>query len=153
MLTGENMKQSMVNHPAHYNAGRIEVIEYLEDQFMNRPHEWNAVKYLSRANKKNPDKEIEDLEKAIWYIKRKIELLKAVKEGRSLIRPNDMNERASLINGEIKFPRNNGTMIMTGKWFSTKHVDASALFMPDDEHQQGFDLVGKEGCILFTPKS
>lgn len=77
-----------VNHPKHYNAGKIEVIEYLEDQFMNRPHEWNAVKYLSRADKKG--REIEDLEKAIWYIRRKISLLK----GES-VRPNDMNPKES----------------------------------------------------------
>ncbi len=79
-----------VNHPSHYQ-GKIEVIEFLEDQFMNRPHEWNAVKYLSRAGKKNPDKEIEDLEKAIWYIRRKIELLSAEKFGQIPRKPNDMN--------------------------------------------------------------
>lgn len=64
-----------VNHPPHYNSGKIEVIDYLEDQFMSRPHEWNAVKYLSRSDKKG--REIEDLKKAIWYIERKISLLKA----------------------------------------------------------------------------
>jgi len=72
-----------VNHPAHYNGGKIECIEYLEDQFMNRPHEWNAVKYLTRANAK--DTEIQDLEKAIWYIRRKIALLKG-----NAPRPNEM---------------------------------------------------------------
>lgn len=82
---------SNVNHPKHYNRGRIEVIEFLEDQFMNRPHEWNAVKYLARSGRKDGGKEIEDLEKAIWYIRRKIELLKAEKEGREVLRPNAMN--------------------------------------------------------------
>ena len=84
---------SNVNHPSHYNQGRIEVIEYLEDQFMDRPHEWNAVKYLSRSGRKDPNKEIEDLEKAVWYINRKIELLKARREGREITRPNAMNPR------------------------------------------------------------
>lgn len=79
-----------VNHPSHYNAGKIEVIEFLEDQFMNRPHEWNAVKYICRAGKKDPAKEVEDLEKAIWYLRRKIVLLKGEET-----RPNDMpQERA-----------------------------------------------------------
>lgn len=72
-----------VNHPAHYNAGKIECIEYLEDQFMSRPHEWNAVKYITRANVKG--REIEDLEKAIWYLRRKIALLKG-----NAPRPNQM---------------------------------------------------------------
>lgn len=77
-----NLKD-MVNHPAHYNGGQIEVIEYLEDQFMDRPHEWNAVKYISRANKKGT--EVQDLEKAIWYLKRKIAILKG-----NPPRPNEM---------------------------------------------------------------
>lgn len=82
----------IVNHPKHYNRGRIEVIEFLEDQFMERPHEWNAVKYLCRSDLKGS--EIQDLEKAIWYINRKIEMLKAQKEGRAMKRPNDMNQRS-----------------------------------------------------------
>lgn len=78
----------MVNSPAHYNQGKIEVIEFLEEQFMDRPHEWNAVKYIARA--KHKGKEVEDLEKAIWYLRRKLELLKGTGK-----RPNDMpQERA-----------------------------------------------------------
>jgi hypothetical protein len=83
-----------VNHPSHYNSGRIEVIEFLEDQGLNF-HRANAVKYIARAGKKNPDKEIEDLEKAIWYLKRDVELMKARREDRIVLRPNDMNVRSS----------------------------------------------------------
>lgn len=83
-----------VDHPAHYNSGKIEVIEALEDWKLNF-HRANAVKYVARAGKKNPDKEIEDLEKAIWYLKRDIELLKSAKENRITLRPNDMNVRSS----------------------------------------------------------
>lgn len=36
----------------------------------------NVVKYISRAGKKNPDKEIEDLEKAKFYLEHKISQLK-----------------------------------------------------------------------------
>lgn len=85
---------SNVNHPKHYNRGKIEVIEFLEEQFAGRPHEWNACKYLCRADLKGH--EIEDLEKAIWYIKRKIELLKALSEARSPTRPNAMNPKQSI---------------------------------------------------------
>lgn len=84
-----------VNHPKHYNHGKIEVIEFLEDQFMDRPHEWNAVKYLARAGKKNPAKETEDLKKAIWYIERKIELLNGEQLGSKVRRPNEMNRNVS----------------------------------------------------------
>lgn len=77
-----------VNHPVHYNIGKIEVIEFLEDQKLE-PHEWNAVKYVCRARHKG--KEIQDLEKAVWYLKRKIEILSAEKDIRPTLRPNEMN--------------------------------------------------------------
>lgn len=78
-----------VSHPLHYNSGRIEVIEALEDWKLE-PHEWNTVKYVARAGRKNPETRVEDLEKAVWYLNRKIELLKAAKENREPKRPNDM---------------------------------------------------------------
>ena len=60
-----------VNHPAHYTTGKIEVIDFLEDQ--NLPfHLANALKYICRAGKKNPEKTAEDLEKAVWYLNRYI---------------------------------------------------------------------------------
>jgi hypothetical protein len=62
-----------VNHPSHYNAGNIEVIEAIEDWSLTF-HTGNAVKYIARAGKKNPGKWVEDLEKAIWYLRRQIEL-------------------------------------------------------------------------------
>lgn len=78
-----------VSHPAHYNSGNIEVIEAIEDWSLNF-HRGNAVKYTARAGKKDPSKEIEDLEKAVWYLNREIERLKAKKEGRQSIKPNAM---------------------------------------------------------------
>ncbi len=78
-----------VNHPSHYNSGKIEVIEVIEDQSLGF-HLGNAVKYILRAGKKNPEKEIEDLEKAIWYLRRKIEIMHT-----NARRPNEMpQERA-----------------------------------------------------------
>ncbi len=70
-----NKLNDPVSHPAHYTDGKIEVIEYIEDKGFGF-HIGNAIKYLSRAGKKDPDKEIEDLKKAIWYINRRIENLK-----------------------------------------------------------------------------
>ena len=64
-----------VNHPAHSTDGRIEVIEYIEDKKLGYCL-GNAVKYISRAGKKDPAKEVEDLEKAVWYIQRRIKELK-----------------------------------------------------------------------------
>ena len=61
-----------VSHPSHYTDGKIEVIDYIEDKKLGF-HLGNAVKYISRAGKKDPNKYIEDLRKAIWYINREIE--------------------------------------------------------------------------------
>lgn len=65
----------VVNHPSHYTDGKIEVIEFIEDKKLNY-HKGNAIKYICRAGKKDPQKEIEDLQKAIWYINREIRNLK-----------------------------------------------------------------------------
>lgn len=40
----------------------------------------NAIKYIARAGKKNPDKEIEDIDKAITYLQMKNEVLKAQRD-------------------------------------------------------------------------
>lgn len=58
-----------VNAPSHYNQGKIQVIEYIEDKGFNY-NLGNAIKYLSRAGHKDKDKYEEDLSKAIWYITR-----------------------------------------------------------------------------------
>ena len=66
---------SAVNHPPHYADGKIEVIDFIEDKKLCF-HLGNAVKYISRAGKKDATKELEDLEKAEWYLKRKISKLR-----------------------------------------------------------------------------
>ena len=71
-----------VDHPIHYNFGKIECIEALES--LATPMEYggflrlNAIKYLWRFGQKgnNP---IEDLEKAKWYINRLIKMLSGEK--------------------------------------------------------------------------
>ena len=65
------MGQDVINHPAHYNTGKIEVIDFIEDQGLGFAL-GNAVKYIARSGKKDATKEIEDLEKADWYIKHEI---------------------------------------------------------------------------------
>ena len=66
-----------VNHPKHYNDGNIEVIEYIADKGLARGFcLGNAIKYISRAGKKDPTKEIEDLEKSVFYLNYFIDYLK-----------------------------------------------------------------------------
>lgn len=64
-----------VNHPSHYTKGKIEVADFIADQKLNFDR-GNAVKYVCRAGSKDPEKEVQDLEKAIWYINHEIKMLK-----------------------------------------------------------------------------
>lgn len=58
-----------IDHPSHYNRGKIEVIDFIEDQGLSF-HLGNVIKYIARAGSKG-DK-LEDLKKARWYLDRYI---------------------------------------------------------------------------------
>lgn len=63
-----------VNHPKHYaHPSGVECIQVVEHMNFCRG---NAIKYIWRAGEKNPAAEIEDLEKARWYIDREIARLR-----------------------------------------------------------------------------
>lgn len=64
---------SAYNHPQHYGGkdNPYEVIKVIEAWSLGF-NLGNTVKYISRAGKKDPAKEIEDLEKAKWYLEREI---------------------------------------------------------------------------------
>lgn len=61
---------NMVDHPNHYQGSTIEVIEIIEEFNLNF-NMGNAIKYILRADYKEDD--VQDLKKALWYIKREIE--------------------------------------------------------------------------------
>ena len=68
-----------VNHPNHYCEGRKYepwdvIVDWQLDYLTG-----SAVKYLSRAGRKDPSKETEDLRKAIAYIEKRIEVLESRK--------------------------------------------------------------------------
>ena len=72
-----SLPKEMVNHPIHYGGydnpyEAIKVIEAWDLDF----HLGNTVKYISRAGKKGCDNEFQDLNKALWYLKRKIQKIK-----------------------------------------------------------------------------
>ena len=66
----EQSKTENVNHPNHYNAGKFEVIDVIEDWKLGF-HLGNVVKYVARAEHK--EVKDEDLKKALWYLKRYID--------------------------------------------------------------------------------
>lgn len=68
----ETTEADSVNHPSHYTDGKYECIDYLESRgFTQDGYLFNAVKYISRAGKKDPEKYEEDIQKAIWYLNRR----------------------------------------------------------------------------------
>lgn len=67
-----------VNHPAHYETGKFECIDVMvETQGVEATQNFcvcNALKYVYRHKKKNG---MEDLQKAIWYLNKAVELEEA----------------------------------------------------------------------------
>lgn len=71
----KSKQSSNVDHPNHYMKDTgFEVIDVI-DAWKLDFNLGNAVKYIARAGKKNPEKTKEDLEKALWYISHKIKSL------------------------------------------------------------------------------
>lgn len=61
-------KEELINHPAHYAEGRkYEPIDVINDWGLNF-NLGNAIKYISRAGRKDPNAILRDLKKARWYI-------------------------------------------------------------------------------------
>ena len=64
---------SKVNHPGYYGGkdNPYEAIKIIEALGLGEGFTLgNCIKYITRAGDKNPDEEIQDLDKAIWYLKR-----------------------------------------------------------------------------------
>jgi hypothetical protein len=74
-IDGDTPKKELVKHPQHYGGKdnpyeAIKVIEAWNLGFCLG----NTIKYISRAGKK--DDTVQELEKALWYLKREIKTLK-----------------------------------------------------------------------------
>lgn len=74
--------KSTVNHPSHYGGADnpyevIKIIEHYKLGFCLG----NVLKYILRAGKKDPNKEIEDLEKSVWYLQRELMNRKKERDG------------------------------------------------------------------------
>lgn len=69
LLLGATLKNENVEHPAHYGGkdNPYETIKVIDAWGLGF-YLGNAVKYISRAGKKDPGREGEDIAKAIWYL-------------------------------------------------------------------------------------
>ena len=69
-------KKEMIDHPEHYNSGKIEVIDFIESLGIDEDFcIGNAIKYISRYTHKGDP--VGDLKKAKWYIEYLINKLEA----------------------------------------------------------------------------
>tara|TARA_R100000656_G_scaffold94168_1_gene68168 strand:- start:238 stop:489 length:252 start_codon:yes stop_codon:yes gene_type:complete len=70
------LQEDVVNQPPHYNTGKIECIDAIEQSMDEKEYagylKGNVLKYLWRYNYKG--KPTEDLKKAAWYLDRLIEI-------------------------------------------------------------------------------
>lgn len=66
-----------VNHPSHYNSGKIECIDGMLAAFSKEEVaafcKLNAFKYIWRSNYKG--KSTEDIQKALWYLNKYNEIV------------------------------------------------------------------------------
>lgn len=71
-MTMKKTKDNLVDHPKHYGGedNPYEAIKVIEAWNLNF-NLGNVVKYISRAGKKDDIQQ--DLEKALWYLKREVE--------------------------------------------------------------------------------
>lgn len=69
----------VVAHPPHYNGGKIEVIDAIEDWLLGF-NDGNVVKYVARHRMKGTP--TQDLEKALWYLIREPMKMHGVTESR-----------------------------------------------------------------------
>ena len=70
-----NNKEEMVNHPKHYNSD-LSGVECIEVARYRNFNVGSALKYLWRCGLKNGNSDIQDLEKAVWYLNDEIKSLK-----------------------------------------------------------------------------
>lgn len=57
--------------PTHYKAGKNDVIDFCNHHAINF-NRGNVIKYVTRAGRKSAKTELEDLQKALEYLKREI---------------------------------------------------------------------------------
>ena len=77
----EEKVEDVVNHPSHYESGKFECIEVMEEALgYDAVRDFcicNAFKYLYRHKRKNG---YEDIKKAQWYINKYVDMTEKAKE-------------------------------------------------------------------------
>ncbi len=66
-----DLSSDPVEHPAHYQGNGYEVLDIIDDFDLNF-NLGNVLKYVLRAGRKDSQLKEEDLEKALFYLKREL---------------------------------------------------------------------------------
>jgi hypothetical protein len=79
-VQGPEVAVDLVNHPPHYTSGRIETLDYIQDQ-LTLPEfigylRGQVLKYGSRLGKKPGSNPVDDAGKMAFYARRLEELLR-----------------------------------------------------------------------------
>lgn len=74
-----DVKYHPIDKPKHYASNKVECIDYIRQQLSREQFtgycEGNIIKYIHRYKDKN---NIEDLEKAMWYVNKLIDILEGI---------------------------------------------------------------------------
>ena len=138
-----------VNHPAHYNAyDGIEVIQLTEQLNFCRG---SAVKYIARAGLKDPLKEVEDLEKAKWYIERELARLEVKNEKRRAEAKEQIARAVEALRQAGKDRANGG--YIGGGYVSSSYAFNTPAPTPEDIARLGRALRQADTYSLAVPTS
>lgn len=107
------MTEDVVNKPKHYipEDPAYECVKVAEAWGIDKDaYLFNVLKYLCRAGKKDPAKEIQDLEKAEFFLKRRIQNLKKQQEKEAKARIEREDKVATDLLKAIITAASNGTL-------------------------------------------
>ena len=141
-------------NPDHYKAyDGIEVIQLTEQLNFCRG---NAVKYIARAGLKDPLKEVEDLEKAKWYIERELARLEAKNKKRRAEAKEQVARAVERLKGARKDPANGGYIgggYASGGYASGAYTFNTSAPTPEDIARLGRALRQADSYSLAVPTS
>lgn len=112
------MSYEKVNQPKHYSGEGITAIEIIEAFKLNFAL-GNVIKYALRAGRKPGEEEVQDLEKASWYLQRELEAAKEREQLRERVR----QENKAASGGLDTFAAREAA----GEWGAVKAIDLAEL--------------------------
>lgn len=89
------MSYEKVNQPKHYSGEGITAIQIIEAFSLNFAL-GNVIKYALRAGRKPGEEEVEDLEKASWYLQRELDAAREREKLRARVREENRAASAGL---------------------------------------------------------